>query len=61
MNRVELLADKYEQLLVPTVEAKQELLAACRDHLAIGYSEVDVAKWAGVSRATLRKWVGKDA
>ena len=38
---------------------KARLRAAIRDAVAAGMSEVEIARLAGVSRPTVRAWLGK--
>jgi len=45
--------------MAESLRLRAELVTACVTHLEAGYTEVQVAEWAHVSRTTLRKWIGK--
>lgn len=57
------LADAAGRLLVARqelTEATDAAKAAAREAVGRGVSEVEVARRLGVSRMTVRKWLGKD-
>lgn len=57
---LERLAAKRAARVATAEQATADLRAAVREAVAAGMSEVQAAKVAGVSRMTVRSWLGKD-
>lgn len=52
-------AQRYRDTDAAAAEARGELREAIRQLVESGVSEVEAAKLVGVSRMTIRKWLGK--
>lgn len=59
-NAVAVAAEKSVAADMAAREAKLVLRAQVRKAHAKGVSEYELARAAGVTRATVRKWLGKD-
>jgi len=60
MTDLERLAAKRAARLATAEQATADLRQAVRDAVAAGMSESEAARTAGVTRPTVRKWLGKD-
>jgi len=60
MSDLDAVAARYEAVRTALHEATVEAKAAAVEAVAAGMSEVEAARRLGVSRMTLRKWIGKD-
>lgn len=60
MTRLDRAAARYAAAVGRQAAARDTLAGEVRAAIAAGMSEVETARRAGVTRSTIRKWVGKD-